>query len=49
MSEESDIERADWVDVSTAGVDDGDCMKPHNRSSIVKDAGRMLLDGFRKL
>ena len=49
LNEESDSERADWVDVNSGGVDDGDWMTPNNRAAMVKDAGRMLLDGFRKL
>lgn len=48
-NEEKDQERADWVDVSSGGVDDGDWIRPNNLQSVVKDAGRLLLDGFRKL
>ena len=47
-NEENDQERADWVDVSSGGVDDGDWIRPNDLRSVVKDAGRLLLDGFRK-
>lgn len=47
--EKKDMERADWVDVSSGGVDDGDWMMPNNIPSLAKDAGRLFLDAFRKL
>ena len=47
--EEKDIEMADWVNVSSGGVDDGDWMIPNSIPSLAKDAGRLFLDAFRKL
>ena len=47
--EEKDMEMADWVDVSSGGVDDGDWMMPNDIPSLAKDAGRLFLDAFRKL
>lgn len=49
LNEESDSERAGWVDVTSGGVDDGDWTKSDKRVAMVKDAGRILLEGFRKL
>ncbi|KAM0796971.1 hypothetical protein BDR22DRAFT_975693 [Usnea florida] len=46
--EEKDMEMADWVNVSSGGVDDGDWMMPNEIPSKAKDAGRLFLDAFRK-
>ena len=46
--EEKNMEMADWVDVISGGVDDGDWMMPNDISSLAKDAGHLFLDAFRK-
>ena len=49
MNEEIEHERGDWVDVDDGGIEDSKWIKSNNRATMVKDAGRMLVDGFRKL
>ena len=49
MNQESEQERAGWVDVDDGGIEDSKWMKSNNRATMIKDAGRMLLEGFRKL
>lgn len=44
-----DSNSADWVDVSSGGVDEGDWAMPNDLQARVKDAGRLLVEGFRKL
>ena len=42
-------DRSEWVDVNSGGVDDGEWLSSSTIPSLARDAGRMLLDGFRKL
>lgn len=45
-----DQDTADWVNVSSGGMDDDEwLLRPNDVPSMIKDAGDLLLDGFKAL
>ncbi|CAD6588605.1 MAG: hypothetical protein ASARMPRED_003613 [Alectoria sarmentosa] len=48
--EKKDQDTTDWVNVSSGGMDDDEwLLRPNDVPSLMKDAGDLLLDGFKAL